>query len=433
MENGYSNKKLETNLSISGAVLLEELNICGWIADNIWSLNLANNTNLKKLDTRNSNMASVTFANGGLLEEARLNGVSAIYAQNLKNLHTFTLSSYARLEQARLENSPIITTTDFISQCTNLAALRLTGIDWTVDNTELLTTLSKLQGLNEQSSLVSQSVVAGNVWTAQIYESDLKKYNEVWPSLTIDYPEGGLVPQYLVSYYDYDGTTLLYEAYVTLGELPVDPVAEGLIETPTRDSTISTVYTYKGWIGDFVTPVTGPRSFKVEYSEAPMTYKVTWWKDRINGIKLHSAEYEYGQEAIFIDTNNELAPQADTIRASYNLFTGWDKSTGFIKENLDVIAQWSNGYVEQDNYPEDRKEWTAAQLYTVAQRGHITNYFGETDAGMIVPNGDRIAIPLGRNFNYSNLSSTKVITEPMVFNGDSYYDTGIALMNEDKD
>lgn len=267
-------------------------------------------------------MSSVTFANGGLLEEAQLNAVSAVFAQNLKNLNIFTLAGYAYLTQARFENSPIITSEDFIKQCTNLAAVRLTGIDWTADNTDTLKWLSGVQGLSETNSLISQSVVAGKMWAAQVYESDLNKYNEIWPSLTITYPEGGLIEQYPVVYYDSDLTTILYETFVTLGDYPIDPVAEGLIETPTREATISTEYTYKGWKGDFDTPVVTSRTFVAEYTETTRTYTVSWWKDRIDGVKIGTGEYEYGSEAVFTDTNNSLAPKIDTIRNSYDLFKG---------------------------------------------------------------------------------------------------------------
>lgn len=51
----------------------------------------------------------------------------------------------------------------------------------------------------------------------------------------------------------------------------------------------------------------------------------------------------------------------------------------------------------------------------------------------MVPNGDRIMIPMGRQFNFSNLESIKIIESPMTFDGATLYDSGIDLMNEDKD
>lgn len=267
-------------------------------------------------------MSSVSFANGGLLETAELNAITAVNAMNLKNLQTFNVASLQALTQARLENSPIITSYEFLSQCTNLVALRLVGIDWTLDNASILQRFIKLAGKDENGYDTAQSVVAGKVYLDQVYESELIEYNKVWPNLTIDYPEGGLIAQYKVIYYDWDQTTILYETYVTLNELPIDPVEQELIPVPTREPTISTSYEYKGWKGDFTTPIISSRSFVAEYGETTRKYTVTWWKDRVNGTKLHSEEYEYGSEAIFVDTNNELAPQPDTIRNSYSLFKG---------------------------------------------------------------------------------------------------------------
>jgi hypothetical protein len=64
------------------------------------------------------------------------------------------------------------------------------------------------------------------------------------------------------------------------------------------------------------------RTFVAKYSEKPMTYKVTWWKDRVNGVKLHEQEYSYGDEAIYLDTENQLAPRYESQLFSWFLFKG---------------------------------------------------------------------------------------------------------------
>ena len=161
-----------------------------------------------------------------------------------------------------------------------------------------------------------------------------------------------------------------------------------------------------------------------------MTYTVKWWKDRINGTELHSVEVVYGADAVYVDSTNALAPQFETAKNSYKLFKGWDKSTSFVQSNLDVIAQWESGYAEQDNYPEQGEDWTAAQLYTVAKRKQLINFFSEDG----LPNGDRIKVKLGRELTNLNIEKQVIIDTPMTFDGISdLYDTGINLLEEDRD
>ena len=440
---GYENKKEENHtISIANATLLEELNVCGWKMPNNWDLNLSTNTNLKKLHATNANISSVSFAKGGLLEEVKIDSFSALSAINLKNLKTFEVKSLTPVTKLRIENTPIISAASFLEQCNNLLRLRLIGIDWTVANTQLLDRFIDLPGIDENgfdldnkdaegNILPGGSVVAGKVYTNHIKESQLIKFTERWPNLAVDYPNNGLEKQYLVSYYDYDGITLLYETYVTIGELPIDPVEQNLIPTPTRESSISTNYTFSGWDGDFNSVITSSRTFIAKYDEQLRLYTVTWWKDESKLEKLHTVSCPYGHEAVFNDLTT-LAPYKDPIagKNSYIIFTGWDKSTGCVKGDIDVFAQWDNGYVEWDSYPEEKREWTAAQLYTVAQRNTILDFFAEEDGS---PNGDRIQIQLGRSFNYTNLTSKKLINEPMKFDGTNYFDTEYKLFEEDKD
>lgn len=174
------------------------------------------------------------------------------------------------------------------------------------------------------------------------------------------------------------------------------------------------------------------RSFTAKYKEDPMTYRVTWWKNRVNGVQLATGQYSYGSEAIYTGSEDSLAPEYNQAMLSYNLFSGWDKSTAFVTGDTDVVAKWETGYTPGVEYPEDIREWSAAQFYTVAQKNEMFKYFAENEYSD-VSNNDRVRIPMGYEINYSNIETIKVIEEPMVFDGTKFHDTGIKLMEEDKD
>ena len=248
-----------------------------------WELNLKTNSNLKKLHATNANISSIEFANGGLVEEVKVDSFTALSAVNLKNLKTFEVKSLTPVTKIRIENTPIISSDTFLSQCTNLLRMRLIGIDWALPDAQLLDRFVVLSGIDENGKDINKfeneqivpggSVVAGKVFVDTIKESQLLKYEADWPNLTITF--NNQIEQHAVTYVDWDGT-VLYETFVDEFGLPIDPVAEELIPTPTRESTVSHNYTYAGWSGDLEAEVVGPKTFTAQYTETIRKYTIKW-------------------------------------------------------------------------------------------------------------------------------------------------------------
>jgi hypothetical protein len=151
-----------------------------------WELNLKTNSNLKKLHATNANISSIEFANGGLVEEVKVDSFTALSAVNLKNLKTFEVKSLTPVTKIRIENTPIISSDTFLSQCTNLLRMRLIGIDWALPDAQLLDRFIVLSGIDENGKDINKfeneqivpggSVVAGKVFVDTIKESQLLKY-----------------------------------------------------------------------------------------------------------------------------------------------------------------------------------------------------------------------------------------------------------------
>lgn len=419
------------SLALGSNALLEYIDLRG-CQSYVSELNLSGCSGLKEVYTTGSGVTGISFADGCLLEKAELNAVESIYAHDLKNLSSISLSAYNRLTSLNVENTRLLTSVDFLKLCTNATTLRLVGVNWDLgtDNEFLNKYLNntKYDGYEQDGSTIDYPHISGSAYIDIVKEAELEEYNNIWPTLSVDY--GQLIPQYKAIYLDWDGKTELYVDYVTLGEYPIDPVEQGKISAPTRPSTTSTVYTFDGWDGDFDLPMASTRTFIAKYSEKPMTYKVTWWKDRVNGTKLHEQEYSYGDEAIYVDTENHLAPRYESQLFSYYLFKGWDLYTGFVTEDMNVVAQWEQGYVPGESYPEDSKDWTAAQIYTVAQKNEALQYFGEATNDGPISNFDRVKIKMGANLDFPNLEKINIITEPKTFAGEAPIETEYALMDD---
>lgn len=432
---GYENKKDEDHtLSISNAGLLEELNVCGWKMPHSWDLNLATNSNLKTLKATNANISSITFAKGGLVEEVKVDSFSAISAVNLMSLQTFEVKSLAPVTKLRIENTPIISSDTFLEQCTSLLRLRLIGIDWSLADATLFDRFIVLGGLDENGNDLNKivddkivpggSVVAGKAFVDTIKESQLLKYETDWPNLKITF--NNQIEQHIVTYLDWDGT-VLYEAFVDEFGLPLDPVAEELISIPTKESSQQYTYEFDGWIGDLVSEVTGPRTLTAKYKETLREYTVRWWKRETDKEPIYTRTYKYGEDAVYRENFEPLYNDGTRV---YSLFSGWDKSTSYITEELDVYAQWESGATNNITTETDTTTLSAAQIYNLVQKDAIETYFADEYG---VPNGSRVKVEMGFRPNFTNLNEVYRLDKPIRFDGSNVVDTNIMLFDEDKD
>lgn len=403
------------NIALPESPLLEEFDISNTTYNK--TLDFTNKVMLKKVYTTGSNVTAITFAPNGFLEEANLNAVSELTVNGLTKLKSFLIDTNL-LTKVSVEKTPYLTNSlDFIKNVGKNIAGTITDLNVLVPESDM-NVFDRFITKNNTSKLT----LKGAADYVKILESQRIKYNSLWPELTIT--SEFEVPQYPAVFKDWDGT-VLYTEYITSSEKPTNPIETGKIPTPTRANTASTIYTFSGWSGDFNSPMLESREFIAQYSETIREYAVRWWKDRIGGEQLGETVYKkYGEEAVFIDEKNDLAPRYDSMLMSYSLFKGWNNSTGFIKEDVDAVAQWESGYAS--TYPQDGSQWSAAQLYTIAKQNRLKEFFAahnpdgslKTDEnGKALPNGDRIAITMGRNFEYENIEKIKLIEEPKICKG----------------
>lgn len=419
---GYRNNNL-SEIGFGTNTMLEELYVQN--CPNVKAtLDLSGCQALRKIDARGSGFTGFIFAVGGLLEEALLGSPASINMRSLYSLsdEKFSLESYENLSTIRMEQCPGIDSLALVNRAVNLARLRLLGIDWAIAETDVLNRLLKLAGLDENDHNLeidpekpqSGSVLTGEVLVSgAIRNQELNNYAARWTELKINYDPQNLVTQYLATYVNQDGT-VLYTAYVDRGITPPDPVAEGLIPAPTMPSTEQYIFTYNGW-DDISSAMLSPRTITATYTETVREYTVTWYS-RI-GLPLETKKAVYGTEAIYeggLPTN--LSEEDAYI---YNVFVGWDKSTGFIRENTDVYAIWERA--ELPATTKELKDMSCAEVCGICTARLADSYFQDKD---------HIDINLGSDFTFSNVEE-KTILENRFFDGTEYYDTNIKLFDAD--
>ncbi len=398
---GYENLFL-TTLNLGSSPLLESLDIrnCPNLTG---SLNLASCTNLVTLRAEGTAITAVTFANYGKIATAHLpDTINTLTMRNLNHLSDLDVS-FDNLESLTIEDCSVDEYAIVLDAIDTLQVLYLTNIDWTLASTTLLNSILAM----------SSSYLSGSVYiSGAVRNQELLNYGNAWNDLTVDYELANLVTQYLVTYVNADNeNTVLYTMYVDRGSMPPDPYTEGLIQKPMLAD--DEMYSYdfgttengeyidgSGWSG-LDEPLLSARTVTAVYTRTPQVYTVTWYARP--GLALTSVSANYGEEAVYpgdIPTNEDEEGQY-----IYNVFKGWNKSTGFIRGNTDVYALWERAPLPAVGT--DMEDMTPGEIFAVIKSGNTTNYFENKDSTLVT---------MGHDFEFTNVES-EVLAQDLYLDG----------------
>ena len=412
---GYKNMNME-DFGIGKNILLERLNLQN-LPNLKKTIALTECTNLTEFLADGSGITGVILPTGGKIQTAHLPAISSLTAKKLLNLTDLTISSYENITTIFIDDCSTIPAKDIIEKSPKLNRLRLTGIKWNLENDDLLKRLIKLSGIDENGYNTPTSVLTGSVHVPIMRQQELADYKEAWKDLDITYDS--LITQYTVSFLNYDGS-LLDKQYVDKGSEPVDPITrlESPIPTPTKPSTVSTDFTFKGWDSEF-TPVFSNLEIRATYSESLRKYTVKYMS---RGSVLQTQTAEYGTSVYY--TGDIPTYTGEEGAYKYYLFTGWDKSP-FVDGNKEINAvydscEYNEGYFDDKPLSSLR----AVEIYAMVQLG-IEN--------KTVKLKDSFSFELGHDYSYSDIREEVIVNEKKVFTGTEQYDTNIALFDEDKD
>ena len=389
-------------------------------------------TNIQYLNTEDTKISSIIFANGGLIREARLGALTKdLSCVNNSNLEILSIQTNENgkynLENITINNpSKLLNWIDILEldKCPNLKEIIILNVDYTENNCwsfEDNTWIEKLYKLDN-------ATLTGNIYIDQIRQPDYIKYLERWSGLEIGHA-AEFMPTYKVSYYnDEEKTELLFVEVYDKDEPAVKP---SIIPTRTPDNYYT--YEFKQWsIGENFIAFNADTDVYAIYETTPRKYKVVWWKDKINGTKLYEQEYEYNQTAEY--AGETLTPEETTVGFDtfYRIFCGWNLWTGKVQSDMDVIAVWDEGREPVGGYPKTQ-ELTAAQIYTISKS--LDKRKAVFGGGTTKSVNNRIKIKLGDSFAYTNIEKQDLLKGqgPIVLNGETdIYDTGEYFLAEDR-
>ena len=412
---GYDNPSF-TTLTTGANYLLEELNIEN-VSGLTQALNLSALTNLRELYAHGSNIGGVTFADGGKIEIAELPAISALTMKNLVYLTTLDITDFSKLTTITVENCDTVDLLSILEVATNINRARITGVNWTIEDTSLLERLFEMKGIDKNGYNTDKAVLTGKVHVPVIRQQQLYEYKEAWADLEITFDS--MIEQYAVTFQNYDGTVLEVQ-YVDKGSDAVDPITreDNPMTPPAKPSTVSHDFTYDKW-DISLTEIFADRVITATYTESLRSYTVKFVS---KGITMQETKALYGDTVFY--TGIDPVYTAEEPAYTYHLFNRWDKS-GYVDGDKTVNAlfdrcEYTEGYFDG----KELADLTPVEIYAMTKLGLESS---------ILQDMDEVSFTVGKDYDYDDIESKLIISEKTSFNGSQYVDTEIKLFDEDRD
>jgi hypothetical protein len=255
---GYENHKL-TSVELGNNRLISYLNVENCI-NLINPIDLSKCYNLDTVKARGSSLNSINFPVGGHLTTIELPATfTNLTLRNQHNITNFSMESYDLINTLWIDDTPDLPIEELLLNTPKLNRVRIVNTNWTVSSEENLRTIfNKLKtcgGLdaNGNNTVDNIAVVTGQLYIDSISDTLLEEINEYFKELII-FVEGKA--RFFIRYLNGDNT-LLYKYAVSTGDDAINPIEEGIIETPTLEGTEDTHYKFNRW-SNLPTNIQGP-------------------------------------------------------------------------------------------------------------------------------------------------------------------------------
>lgn len=439
---GYVNNYM-SKISLGNNPLLEYLDIRN-TAGLSSVVDLSQCGNLLELRAEGSGANGVIFANGGKLERFYIPDVTSLTMKNLSYIQDFLIEGYDNLQKLIVEYTPAVNTYDIVNSSPMLNSVRLIGIDWDMDNTTTLNKILVMRGVNNDGGEIAQSVMTGSVYVLEIRERELMQYNEKWHELEVTYDPDGFIHQQAVTFYNGDGSILEVQ-YVDFGTAATDPAKRSDNPViPVKESTVENDFTFETWDRTFELVLEDLYIHPV-FKESIRQYTIKYLNK--DGAVLQIEEQcDYGSYHPYTGATPTYTVFEDGSYIFY-LFKCWDKS-GFIDGDRTVNAIYDEfRYTSTAFEGKEFKDMTPVEIYALTKltaRGVVTlrptdenNNVIEDES--IIQTGDEFSFYVGNDIDFSDIESRLLVaetggeSEPLVFTGTKYHDTGVSLMDVDRD
>lgn len=335
----YENKSL-TSVTFGNNTLLNSIDLRNCSALSV-TLDVSQCLNVEEIYCTGTSITGIDLPNGGILKTLHLpNTVTNLTICNQPFLSNFVLEDSSQLTTLRLENvGSIIDAPSVIKKMPNNRRVRALGIDWKIKSeSELLALLNKLnnlKGLDENNNHLEHAVLTGRIRVDEkVSDQTAGSFYDSFPDVVID---DGSEEIYVVNYKDRDGQ-VLYSTKVAEGANAIDPIAEGIIETPEPLETETYLYEFTGWSE---LPTNIKRNYVI-IAQYHTKFAIKFY----NGDERIYSQWSIQGDAAEDPVANGKIPEptkTGTSDIQYK-FAGWDNLPTNVQETTDVHALYDTYY-----------------------------------------------------------------------------------------
>lgn len=368
---GYSNTNLKV-LTIGNNKLLTKLDVsnCPSLTQ---AIDASGCTNIKEIYAKGTSTTAVKVPNGGNLETLHLpNTITNLTILNQPFITDFQCENFSKISTLRLENTPLDSLLIVQQAINSLERVRLTNVNWTLDNSTLLDKFMTLKGLNEKGENTEKAVITGSIHiNASIYSTDLKRWKNCFGTvLTITANE--IIYLYNVKFVDYLGN-VLQETIVNGGT-----TASYTGETPTKptDYDLQEKYRFSNWSPNINEPINDDTTFTPQFAVTKF-YKVLF--NNWDGTTLQS---DYIDEGGVFEYTGEIPvkPTDTTLQERYE-FSTWSPS---IITPITKNTTFTPVFTTSRYYKIVFKNWDGTILQSsYVDEGDQIEYLGATPIGPV--------------------------------------------------
>jgi hypothetical protein len=266
------------------------------------------------------------------LHTIEIPGVDTLSTKRLVKLINLDVEDYTKITELVVEETPNVNWLSVVSAATNLKRFRMTGIEWQLEDADILERIYNMVGPGGTGN----SVLSGVVTIDKIKEKDLEKYKARWKDLIIIPTK--VLKQYQVTYKNPDGSVW-------------EEISEWVVEretatkpdfVPTQEATAQYTYEFKYWRAEdsieefnFETKIMSNLILVAEYTPIIRKYTIRYL-DAKGGELQRFDNVPYGN---YVEFNVKPTDTSQENLGVYSLFAGWSES-GYVTGNKDIRSLW---------------------------------------------------------------------------------------------
>ena len=304
------------------------------------SIDISHCSNIEEVYFDGTKIQGIQLPNGGVLRKLHLPAtITNLTILNQKKLTEFVLPSYENISSLRLENnSSVIDTKTILGLIPDNTRVRIIGFYWECEDSDeiddIIATLNKMRGLDEQGNNMDTAQVSGTIHTASLTGERLAYYHEHYPYLNVTADHTTSV----ITFKTWDGSSVIDTVNC------IDGVPQSSAPSvPSRSQTAQYTFTAVGWNkqqdastndSSAMTNVIYDTTLYAAYSRTVRTYTVTWVN--ANGTTLETDNnVPYGTTP----TYNGSTPTYDGQTA-----IGWTPDVSSVTGNITYTALYKPKY-----------------------------------------------------------------------------------------